>query len=127
MLRHIPLVQPRAAVAAVGGSLSGVRLAGRALKTDALRPLDAFEHRHLGPRPSDVTAMLSAVGKYKSLEDLCKDAVPAQIRAPVSLPGPPLRSDHGALWLLRAMMLGPSSRCGRPPQQPSSCSPAMLF
>ena len=86
-MRQLPRVPPRVAAAA-GGGLAGLVLPR--LKSDALRALDAFEHRHLGPRASDVASMLAVVGKYKSLDELSNDAVPAQIRAPrkLTLPAP---------------------------------------
>ncbi|HEY9760954.1 MAG TPA: aminomethyl-transferring glycine dehydrogenase [Trichocoleus sp.] len=43
-----------------------------------------FVQRHIGPRPTDVTAMLETLG-YPSLEDLIQAAVPASIRLPGTL------------------------------------------
>ena len=48
-----------------------------------------FATRHIGPRPSDIAAMLQAVGA-KSLGDLIDSTVPADIRLaePLNLPAP---------------------------------------
>ena len=97
MMRHLPRAQPRAL------SLSGLSLLPRRLKSDALRPTDAFEHRHLGPRHSDVAGMLKVVGKYATLDELSNEAVPALIRAPGKLKLPAALTETEALAKLRAI------------------------
>jgi glycine dehydrogenase len=51
---------------------------------------DSFLHRHLGPRASDVTAMLATIGAA-SLDDLVAQTIPAAIRTggPDGFPGLP--------------------------------------
>ncbi|HLB37872.1 MAG TPA: aminomethyl-transferring glycine dehydrogenase [Gemmatimonadales bacterium] len=63
---------------------------------------DQFARRHIGPRPDDVPAMLSALG-YPSLDGLIDDLVPENIRIRRSLDLPPARSEREALAALRAM------------------------
>ncbi|KAJ1666320.1 glycine decarboxylase subunit P [Coemansia sp. RSA 1646] len=50
----------------------------------ALAPLDTFLRRHVGPRDSDVEAMLQALG-FKSLDEMVSAAVPDSIRLPEPL------------------------------------------
>ncbi|KAJ2533657.1 glycine decarboxylase subunit P, partial [Coemansia sp. RSA 1933] len=50
----------------------------------ALAPLDTFLRRHVGPRDSDVEAMLQALG-FKSLDEMVAAAVPDSIRLPEPL------------------------------------------
>ncbi len=58
----------------------------------SLDPSDTFARRHIGPRESDVHAMLEALG-FDSLDALTDAAVPASIRLrkPLSLDGLPER------------------------------------
>ena len=53
-----------------------------------LEPGDAFEHRHIGPRDSEIAEMLQRLG-YASLDELADDTVPASIRLaePLELTG----------------------------------------
>jgi len=46
---------------------------------DAIAPADSFVHRHVGPDPSDVAAMLETLG-YGSLDELIDQTVPERIR-----------------------------------------------
>ncbi|KAJ2373643.1 glycine decarboxylase subunit P, partial [Coemansia sp. RSA 2607] len=55
-----------------------------ALAQQALAPLDTFLRRHNGPRPSDIDAMLQALG-YKSLDAMISATVPDGIRLPTPL------------------------------------------
>ena len=50
-------------------------------------PTEKFEARHIGPSPSDVKAMLNAVG-CETMEELISQTVPANIRLerPLDLP-----------------------------------------
>ncbi|MBV70534.1 MAG: glycine dehydrogenase (aminomethyl-transferring) [Myxococcales bacterium] len=54
-----------------------------------LNAADRFDHRHLGPRLSDVEPMLKTIG-VSSIEDLINETIPAAIRlnAPLNLPDP---------------------------------------
>src|SRR5262245_43482273 len=61
---------------------------------------DRFVTRHIGPRPSDVEAMLRECG-FKSLDALVDATAPAQIRSSKTLNLPPSRSEHGLLAELR--------------------------
>src|SRR3972149_6320967 len=63
---------------------------------------DQFARRHIGPRPDDLPAMLSAPG-YPSLDGLVDDLGPENIRIRRSLDLPPARSEREALAALRAM------------------------
>jgi len=49
-----------------------------------LAPTDTFVHRHIGPRPDDITAMLQTLG-LASLDALVEAAVPGSIRAAAAL------------------------------------------
>ena len=68
----------------------------------ALEQRDAFIHRHIGPNPRELAAMLAAVGAT-SLDELIDQTVPPAIRlaAPLALAGP--APEHEALAQLRAM------------------------
>ena len=50
-----------------------------ASSSDHLQPSDRFAPRHLGPRPEDQKAMLSALG-VSSIGDLLFEAIPDAIR-----------------------------------------------
>jgi len=56
---------------------------------DVLNPSDTFVHRHLGPRASDLAAMLDVVGS-PSLDALVDETIPPTIRLarPLRLDGP---------------------------------------
>jgi glycine dehydrogenase len=55
-----------------------------------------FPSRHIGPRPSDVTAMLSALG-LANLEELVAKALPAGLHSKKSLDLPPARTEEQLL------------------------------
>jgi glycine dehydrogenase len=59
-----------------------------------LRNADDFVARHIGPRPDDLSTMLSVIG-VGSLDELIDETVPPAIRLdePLSLPGPRTESD----------------------------------
>ena len=61
---------------------------------------DRFVHRHLGPRPEGIAAMLKSCG-FPTLDQLIDTAVPQAIRMPKALNLPPSRSEHGLLAELR--------------------------
>ncbi len=67
-----------------------------------LEQRDDFLSRHIGPSPSEMATMLTAVGA-SDLDDLVEQTVPAAIRltAPLALPEP--RPEHEALAALRTM------------------------
>ena len=67
-----------------------------------LDPAADFEGRHIGPRASDLAAMLAELG-FASLDELTDTAVPAaiRIRGPLALPGPV--SEPEVLDRLRAL------------------------
>ncbi|MFN3987751.1 MAG: glycine dehydrogenase (aminomethyl-transferring), partial [Rhodocyclaceae bacterium] len=68
----------------------------------SLEQRDAFVHRHIGPNPSEIAAMLGAVGAA-SVDELISQTVPAAIRLdqPLALADP--RPEHEALGALRAI------------------------
>ncbi len=63
---------------------------------------DTFQSRHLGPRATDLPAMLSAVGAA-SLDALVHDIVPADIRLTAPLALPAAESEAGYLARLRTV------------------------
>ena len=63
---------------------------------------DVFVERHIGPRPSDVAAMLGRIG-HDSLDSLMAAAVPAGIRATEPLALPAAQTETEALASLRAL------------------------
>jgi len=72
---------------------------------DRLSPTDTFTHRHIGPNPSEVEAMLRVVGA-SSLDELVGEIVPESIRLdrPLNLPGAGAdRGEHELLESLHAM------------------------
>jgi hypothetical protein len=73
--------------------------AGEAL---ALAEPTHFAYRHIGPRQSDVEAMLDTLG-YDSLDTLIDAVVPGDIRLRRPLALPPGRSEREVLQALRAM------------------------
>jgi glycine dehydrogenase len=62
----------------------------------------SFLSRHLGPRPSDIAAMLEVLG-YPTLDALIDAVVPEQIRRRRPLDLPPAITETEALAALRAM------------------------
>jgi len=68
----------------------------------ALEQRDAFLHRHIGPNPREIAAMLAAVGAT-SLEELIAQTVPADIRLDAPLPLDAPVPEHEALERLRAI------------------------
>ncbi len=71
-------------------------------RRDLLRTADHFFERHLGPRESDVAAMLATLG-LDSLDALVNEAVPDLIRLPRPLQLPPALSEVEILAELRAL------------------------
>ena len=63
-------------------------------RASLLQPSDSFVHRHLGPGPDDIQAMLQVIGA-DSLDALIDQTIPVQIRSqhPLDLPGPRPESD----------------------------------
>ncbi len=84
----------RAAVDAAG--------AGTAPASAPMGPLDTFPRRHLGSNPTQVEAMLRAVGAA-SLDALIDETVPAGIRLRRTLEVPPARAEHELLVALHAL------------------------
>ena len=62
-------------------------------------PYDFANRRHIGPSPSEMTAMLAACG-VSTLDQLIDETVPASIRQSVPLDWPPL-TEHGLLARMR--------------------------
>ncbi len=63
---------------------------------------DTFQSRHIGPRPSDLTAMLEAVDA-PSLDALIDQIVPSDIRLGAPLALPPAESEAAYLTRLRGV------------------------
>ncbi|KAJ2842198.1 glycine decarboxylase subunit P, partial [Coemansia erecta] len=72
------------AEASTSATVSSSSTSNNELVQKALAPLDTFLRRHVGPRDSDVEAMLSALG-FKSLDEMISAAVPESIRLPEPL------------------------------------------
>src|SRR5258708_17432954 len=89
-LKDHPVIQPGAAPSAAVNSAGEQGLA---------QPAN-FVRRHIGPSESDTRQMLASLG-FSTLEDLVKQAVPAQIRLTRSLQLPPARSEHEVLGALK--------------------------
>ncbi|UCV05511.1 aminomethyl-transferring glycine dehydrogenase [Dechloromonas denitrificans] len=68
----------------------------------ALEQRDEFIARHIGPCPTEVAAMLAAIGA-DSLDQLINQTVPAAIRLPADLPLPAPQREHDALATLKAI------------------------
>jgi glycine dehydrogenase len=66
----------------------------------ALRPVDSFQERHVGPSDAEVAQMLGLIG-CASLADLVAQTVPSSIRRPQALDLPPARGEREALSALR--------------------------
>jgi glycine dehydrogenase len=69
---------------------------------DRLKPSDTFVHRHIGPNPDDIQAMLSTLG-VSSLDALIDATIPADIRLRRPLTIGPHRGEHEVLARLRAL------------------------
>ena len=65
-------------------------------------PQDLFVHRHIGPRDSDVTAMLRTVGA-DSLETLMQEVVPEAIGLTDALDSPGAETEAGFLTRLKTV------------------------
>ncbi len=63
---------------------------------------NAFESRHIGPRPADRDAMLQTIG-VPSLDALMDEAIPAGIRLSAPPAWPPPETEHHFLARLRAV------------------------
>ena len=63
---------------------------------------DAFSRRHIGPRDTEVAAMLNTLG-LASLKDLVDAAVPSNIRLKGQIKTPPAQSEKDALAELRGI------------------------
>jgi glycine dehydrogenase len=63
---------------------------------------DAFSHRHIGPTPGEITAMLSKIGAT-SLDDLMSSTVPASILLDTAMELPAALTEEAALDKLRAI------------------------
>jgi glycine dehydrogenase len=70
--------------------------------TLAIPGLDRFAHRHIGPRPDDVDAMLRTLG-CESLDEMIAAVVPHSIRLDRSLALPEAQSEHDTVRALRAI------------------------
>jgi glycine dehydrogenase len=68
----------------------------------ALEQHDEFIGRHIGPCPTEIAAMLAAIGA-DCLEQLIEQTVPSAIRLPANLPLPAPRREHEALADLKAI------------------------
>ena len=69
------------------------------------QPATTFDRRHIGPSPSDIEAMLHAVGA-KSLDDLMSQTVPNSIRQAKPLDTGAAMSETEALQFLRGIAAG---------------------
>jgi len=69
---------------------------------DRLLDHDAFSHRHIGPAPSEITAMLAKIGAA-SLDDLMTSTVPASILLDTQMDLPAALTEEAALDKLRAI------------------------
>ncbi|CAN0050695.1 unnamed protein product, partial [Heterosigma akashiwo] len=65
-------------------------------------PYKQFTRRHLGPRVHDTAVMLQTIG-INSLEELCDQTVPKQIRLKRDLQLEPPMSETEALAAIRKM------------------------
>jgi glycine dehydrogenase len=68
----------------------------------ALEQNDEFIARHIGPCPTEITAMLAAIGA-DTLDQLINETVPAAIRLPADLPLPAPKREHEALATLKTI------------------------
>src|SRR5689334_6515633 len=69
---------------------------------ESLRPSDLFAPRHLGPRSTDLAAMLETIG-VRSLDELVGETVPQAIRMARSLELPEPVGERELLDELRAI------------------------
>ena len=76
----------------------------------ALQPQDGFIHRHIGPSPADIEAMLETVGA-SSLDDLIQSTVPASIQLDHELELPSPNSEPETLLKLRSY--AEQNRCAK--------------
>jgi len=67
-----------------------------------LEQQDEFAGRHIGPSPSQIQAMLAAIGA-PSLEALIDQTLPAAIRLPADLPLPAPLREHEALATIKGI------------------------
>ena len=74
-----------------------------ATSSDHLQPSDRFAPRHLGPRPEEQEAMLSALG-LSSMTELLFEAIPDAIRNDDPLNLRPAASESEAASVLRQIM-----------------------
>jgi glycine cleavage system P protein (glycine dehydrogenase) len=65
-------------------------------KLSELQPSDGFARRHIGPRPKDASAMLEQLG-YRSLDELVRDTIPADILREKALVLPDAQTEHALL------------------------------
>ncbi|HSG23339.1 MAG TPA: glycine dehydrogenase, partial [Azonexus sp.] len=72
------------------------------LSLTALEQHDEFIARHIGPCPTEMAAMLAAIGA-DSLNQLIDQTVPAAIRLPANLSLPAPQREHEALATLKAI------------------------
>ncbi|WP_153130666.1 aminomethyl-transferring glycine dehydrogenase [Dechloromonas hortensis] len=72
------------------------------LPLSALEQHDEFIDRHIGPCPTEIAAMLAAIGA-DSLDQLIDQTVPAAIRLPADLALPAPQREHEALATLKAI------------------------
>ena len=68
----------------------------------ALEQNDEFIARHIGPCPTEIAAMLAAIGA-DTLDQLINETVPAAIRLPADLPLPAPKREHEALATLKTI------------------------
>ncbi|KAK0532365.1 glycine decarboxylase subunit P [Tilletia horrida] len=71
--------EQRRSLATLQSTLNAPQLGSSEVAASLFAPLDAFEHRHLGPRVPHVQQMLSALG-YSDMDSFIADAVPKSIR-----------------------------------------------
>jgi glycine dehydrogenase len=67
-----------------------------------LDPSDTFVHRHIGPDPTEIAAMLNRLG-IASLDDLVDQTIPADIRTAQGLKVGPARGESELLVELKAI------------------------
>jgi glycine dehydrogenase len=70
--------------------------------SELLQPTTPFVHRHIGPSPGDIQAMLAAIG-YNSLEGLAAATVPGGIRLGRELESGPGMSEEALLGEMRKL------------------------
>src|SRR5689334_13979777 len=70
--------------------------------SSALAPVESFVPRHIGPSPSDIDKMVSAIG-FRSLDDLIDATIPEKIRLRKNLALPTGRAEFEVLAEFRAL------------------------